>query len=138
MYRGLACLLLLSGPAQADRLVAAQTIPARSIIDASDLRFEEDPAAVAIDPELVIGQETTITLYSGKAIRLDDLRAPTRVERNQIVTIFYRNGLVEIEAEGRALARGATGDRIRVMNNSSKATVLGKVLPDGTILVAGS
>lgn len=58
--------------------------------------------------------------------------------RNQIVTILFRSGLIEIEAEGRALARGATGDRIRVMNNSSKVTVLGEVLSDGTILVAGS
>ncbi len=83
MYRVLILLLVLARPVQADRLVASYTIPAHSIIDASDLRLEPDPASVALDPELVIGQETTITLYSGKPIRLDDLRAPARVRRRE-------------------------------------------------------
>ena len=68
-------------------------------------------------------------------LRPEDLGAPALVERNQIVSLVYRSGGLVILADGRALARGAEGDVIRVMNLASKTTVSGRVGPDGRILV---
>ncbi len=138
MHRLSAVLLLLPTHASADLLVAARTIPARTVIVADDLRLEPDASVATQDPGQVVGLEASVTIYSGQPIKRDALRSPARVERNEMVKLIYRSGLVEIVAEGRALARGAAGERIRVMNNASKATVLGEVLADGTILVAGS
>ncbi|MEM9126779.1 MAG: flagella basal body P-ring formation protein FlgA, partial [Pseudomonadota bacterium] len=42
---------------------------------------------------------------------------------------------LSITTEGRALGRGAAGDRIRVMNLSSRTTVTGLIRPDGQIEV---
>ena len=63
--------------------------------------------------------------------------APALVERNQIVElIFARNGL-HIVTEGRALDRAGAGERVRVMNLSSRSTLFGTVTASGTVSVLG-
>jgi flagella basal body P-ring formation protein FlgA len=83
----------------------------------------------------VVGLETRVAIYAGRPIRRGDLSAPAVVERNQIVLMtFSKNGLI-IQSEGRALARAGPGERIRVMNLSSRSTLSGTVQPDGSIVV---
>ena len=66
---------------------------------------------------------------------MGDIGPPAIITRNQIVGLrYYANG-INISTEGRALERGAVGDRIRVMNLGSRATIFGQVLNDGTIQV---
>ena len=68
------------------------------------------------------------------AVRADDLAAiPIKalVERNALVLLRYERGALVITAEGRALDRGALGDRIRVTNLSSRQTVVGRIAADG-------
>jgi hypothetical protein len=45
------------------------------------------------------------------------------------------SGSLAILAEGRSLARGGEGETIRAMNLTSRATVTGRIGPDGAILV---
>jgi flagella basal body P-ring formation protein FlgA len=51
------------------------------------------------------------------------------------VQVSFDGKGLQIVTEGRALDRGAVGERIRVMNISSRATVFGTVQEDGTIQV---
>lgn len=129
-------LILCPEPAFAESIVATRTIRAHSVLTAEDISLvaEALPGA-ASDPAAVIGQETRVTLYQGRAIRPDQLGPSASVDRNQLVTLAYRSPGVTILAEGRALARGGTGDVIRVMNSSSRTTVSGVIAPDGSVIV---
>jgi flagella basal body P-ring formation protein FlgA len=95
-------------PVHADVLVAARTLRAQSI-----------------------------TIYAGRPVRPGDVGPPAIVERNQIVPLVFQSSILRIETEARALARAGEGERIRVLNLTSRAPVTGRVQPDGTILVKG-
>ena len=127
---------LLGPPAPADTVVAKATIRSRTVLSADDLALSSQSAVGALRRlEDAVGMEARVVLYAGRPVRAGDLMAPAVIERNQIVTlIFAQNGL-EISAEGRALARGASGERIRVMNLASKSTVSGTVDSRGLVIV---
>lgn len=122
---------------RADVVIATRTIRAQSVIAASDLAISDgDMAGAAEEPEQVIGQEARVAIYAGRPVRLTDIGPPAIIERNQLVPlVFQKNGL-QITAEGRSLSRASPGDRVRVMNLSSRATISGWVAPDGTVFVA--
>jgi len=134
--RSLIALLVLTAPAMADSVVATRTIRAQTIISIEDLTTVEAalPGALA-DPVLAVGMEARVAIYAGRPVRAQDLGAPALVERNQLVPLIYLSGGLAISTEGRALARGAAGEVIRVMNLSSRNTVNGRVGPDGAIYV---
>ena len=137
MIRALVLTLALSPvPVSADSVVAARTIRSQAILTPEDVAMvpADLPGALA-DPDSVIGQESRVVLYAGRPIRAADIGPAALVERNQIVTVYYRQGPLNIAMEGRILARAAVGDRIRVMNLESRNTVTGTVTADGSILV---
>ena len=74
--------------------------------------------------------ETDRTYYQGQPIDEGNLRPRTLIKRNAVVQMEYAKGPMMISAEGRALDRGALGDRIRVMNLDSKRIV--------TVVVVGA
>lgn len=129
-------LLLTSLPALADVVVPSRTIRANAIISETDvtLASTEIPNGYARLSD-VIGQESRIVLYAGRPILLDDIGPPAIVTRNQIVEVRYTASGLSISAEGRALERGAIGDRIRVMNLASRMTIFGQIHEDGSIRV---
>jgi len=137
MIRILGLLGLLVSPAIADTVVAARTIPARSIIGIDDVlvRDLDTPGGISA-PELAIGQEARVALYAGRPIRMADIGIPAIVERNMIITLVYQNGGIMISTEGRALDRAGPGDLIRVMNLSSRTTVSARIDANGTAFVS--
>jgi flagella basal body P-ring formation protein FlgA len=52
-----------------------------------------------------------------------DLGPETLVRRNAVVTMLYSAGGLAIRTEGRALDAGGEGERVRVMNLSSRQAV---------------
>lgn len=129
-------LIVPISPLLADTIFAARTIPARSIITASDLTsVDMDIAGHASTFEQAIGFEAMTTIYADRPIPLNQLESPAIVERNQMISlVFNRNGL-EIETEGRSLDRGGIGARVRVMNQASRNTVSGVIDADGRVIV---
>ncbi|MBL9060339.1 MAG: flagellar basal body P-ring formation protein FlgA [Mangrovicoccus sp.] len=128
---------LLAAPAVADSVVAARLLRSQTVIAAEDvmLRDEAMPGALA-DPAAAIGKEVRVNIYAGRPVRAEDLAAPALVERNQIITLNYSSGGLNIATEARALDRAGPGERIRVMNLASRSTVTGIVMVDGTVNVA--
>ena len=128
------CLIPVCG--LADTLVAARTIRAQTVITPTDLGLmAQDIPGTLADPQAAIGMEARVMLYAGRPIRPGDLTAPAVVTRNQIVTLWYRQGGLAISAEGRSLGRAARGDRLRVMNLASRSTVTGTVTETGDVVV---
>lgn len=130
-------LLCLPGAVAAEMVVAARTIRAQSLIGAQDVTVTQGEApGAAADPAEVIGQEARVALYAGRPIRRGDVGAPALIERNQIVTLVFDSGGLRIVAEGRSLSRAGAGERVRVMNLTSRATVSGRIGEDGRIHVS--
>ncbi|MCC7320132.1 MAG: flagellar basal body P-ring formation protein FlgA [Rubellimicrobium sp.] len=133
MIRLVLCLILAAGAARAEVVVAARTIPARSLITDSDLilRDLDVPGAIA-DPADAVGMEARVALYANRPIRPGDIGLPAIIERNQIVTLVFARGSLLITTEGRALDRAGPGDVIRVMNLASRTTVGALIGADGS------
>ena len=130
-------LLLIAGSdAYAQTVVAAHAIRARSIIGPQDVvLIEENTAGGITDAVDIIGMEARVNLYAGRVIRVSEIGPPAILERNQLVIMIYKSSLLSISTEGRVLARAGVGEMVRVMNLSSRTTVTGLVMPDGTIEV---
>lgn len=127
---------LLPVSALAETVVATRVLRAQTVLSAEDLKLEPSTVAGALqNPSEAIGFETRVAIYAGQPIRPEDIGPPAIVDRNQKVTLAFRKGGLTILAEGRALNRGGIGDTIRVMNSSSKATVLATLAADGTAYV---
>lgn len=142
MKRALLCLALLMAappaPAAEDAatVVAARAIRARSVIGPADVALDDRRVPGAVDSlEDALGMEARTALHAGRPIMPGDLAPPALVERNGFVTVLYRQGLLSISVEGRALARGGAGERVRVMNLDSRATVTGTVIAPGLVEV---
>ncbi|WP_300530951.1 flagellar basal body P-ring formation chaperone FlgA [uncultured Mameliella sp.] len=134
--RWLVLLALAPGAAAADAVVATQTIRPQQIITADAVRLDpaEVPGAYAT-LEAVVGQEARTAIYPGRAVMRGAVGQPALVDRNQAVELVYAHSGLRIKAEGRALGRGAAGERIRVMNVDSRTVLFGTVAPNGSILV---
>ena len=137
MRLGFAILLLLAEQATADTIVATRSIRPQQLITAEDVRTDpsdvEGAYAYLGD---VIGQEARVAIYPGRAVMLGQVGKPALVERNQMVELIFARGGLRIAAEGRALARGGVGERIRVMNIDSRTVLFGTIAENGTILVS--
>ncbi|MCT4556779.1 MAG: flagellar basal body P-ring formation chaperone FlgA [Pelagimonas sp.] len=128
--------LFWAAPVCAESVVALRTIRPQQIITDHDVRLDQSTIQGAHQQlEDVLGQEAKYIIYPGRAIMKGSVGTPAIIERNQIVELIYSSGGLRIIAEGRALGRGATGDRIRVMNIGSRTTIFGEISPDGTIRV---
>jgi flagella basal body P-ring formation protein FlgA len=119
-----------------ETVVATQTIRPQQVVTADAVRL--DPADISgaySSLADVIGQEARMAIYPGRAVMRGALGNPALVDRNQAVELVFSRGGLRIRAEGRALGRGAAGERIRVMNVDSKTILFGTIAGDGTVLV---
>jgi flagellar basal body P-ring formation protein FlgA len=129
-------LLMFPCMVNAESLVAVRTIVAQSVIAAEDVSLVDAVMEGAVlTPAAAIGQEARVTIYAGRAVLAADLGAAAVVDRNQLVPLRFQAGTLAIMTEGRALERGAEGEVIHIMNLSSRLTVTGRVMPDGSVSV---
>jgi flagellar basal body P-ring formation protein FlgA len=131
------CLTLAAPPVFAEALEATRTLRAGQVIGPDDVTTGTRAAlpGLVTDAAEAVGMEARVTLYPGRAIPLASLSPPALVERNQLVTLIFRQGGLEIRAEGRALGRGAADEAVRVMNLASRSTVSGRVSGPATVSV---
>jgi len=109
---------------------AAANLRAGAIITAEDLDIRGGaPEAIASYSASLVGLELKRNIYAGRAITKNDVKPPTLVKRNAIITVRYTKGPLLITTEGRALSAGAKGELIRIINLESKTTL--------TAIVAG-
>jgi len=83
----------------------------------------------------LVGQKLKRRLSPGTAFTPNSVEKPERIKRGQRVTILARSGSMEVRMTGKALAGGAIGDRIRVMNIKSKKKREGIITKNGEIKV---
>ena len=121
-------------------IVTAESLPRGKILTTGDLkivRYDQSklPAGYIDDLTYGIGMELKRHLSSGAPLTTNMIRKPKIIKRGQRVSIIARAGRMEVQMAGKALAHGAIGDRIKVLNLKSKKKVEGTVTPAGDVRV---
>lgn len=112
-----------------EKPVLVRALSAGSLVSPTDFLSAGDEVTA------LVGKETRRFLPAGAAVSPADLRARLLVRRNKPVRMAFVKGPLIITAEGRALADGALGETVRVMNLTSKAAVDGVVVNEGMVEV---
>jgi len=87
------------------------------------------------EPAAAIGQVARRALAAGSVLTAAHLRAPRLVRRGESVVLIARHGGALVRMAGRALGDAGAGERVSVLNLSSRRTIQGRVLDDGGVLV---
>lgn len=116
----------------ASSLVAAEVIRAGDRV--SEANAVTDAGTAADADESLLGREVRRTIYAGQSITADNTRPPMLVKRNQIVTLKYINGALEITTTGRALGEAGLSESVSVLNPDSRQLVQGIVQEGGWVL----
>lgn len=134
--RLLLAIVLCASSVQADIVTPTRTLRPGTLITAADLVLKSGVQPGMFDRIAdVAGQEARVALYAGRPIPFEGIGPPAVINRNQIVALHFNAGGLSIRTEGRALERGGIGDRVRIMNLNSRATLFGFVQADGSIKV---
>jgi flagella basal body P-ring formation protein FlgA len=120
------------------RVVAAHDIKAGVPIEAAALRVEtrdEPPSAEAMTPSVdaVAGMIAKRPIREGEAIRAAWLDAPKAVTRGDTVEVEVREGGALLRLPAQALASGAIGQTILVLNPESKRRFPARVEARGKV-----
>jgi len=113
-------------------LVASEVIRAGDPVTPANAVAEDGENAGFDNP--LYGREVRRTVYAGKPVTMENTRAPVLVKRNQIVSIRYIRGPLEITATGRAMGEASLNETVTVLNQQSKQMVQGTVQANGWVL----
>lgn len=121
------------------QLLGAGSLVATDVIRAGDqvttANVDTEDAGFGAEDEALLGREARRTIYAGQEITLDNTRAPRLVRRNQIVTVKYISGALEISTTGRAMGEAALDEPVSVLNLQTRQMVHGIVQESGWVLV---
>ncbi len=123
---------MLAAVTDASSLVAADVIRAGDSVTVANAELKEGDGPEVYD--LFAGREVRRTVYAGQTITLENTQPARLVTRNQIVTIKYIKGPLEISTTGRAMGDGALNESVSVLNLQSRQMVQGVVQADGWVL----
>ncbi|MEM7728174.1 MAG: flagellar basal body P-ring formation chaperone FlgA [Pseudomonadota bacterium] len=82
-----------------------------------------------------VGRELVRSVRAGAVMSPRHVRTPLQVKRNETVTLVFRQGALTMETTGRSLGEGATGDRVSVINTTSRKRVTGRIAGQGIVEV---
>jgi flagella basal body P-ring formation protein FlgA len=136
MMRFFLTFLMIGSTVSADVVTPTRTLRPGTLITTADLMIKDaDQVGMFDRMSDVAGQEARIALYAGRPIPFEAIGPPALINRNEIVALHFQSAGLTISTEGRALERGGVGDRVRIMNLRSRATLFGFVQSDGSIKV---
>jgi flagella basal body P-ring formation protein FlgA len=114
--------------ADAEQVTANRALQRGALIRKGDVT---GPYAV----EDYVGQELIRSVRTGTVMTLRHVRTPLQVERNETVTLVFRRGPLSMETIGRSLDEGSVGDRISVLNTTSRKRITGRIIGPGLVEV---
>jgi flagella basal body P-ring formation protein FlgA len=121
-------------------VVARQPVARGALLRAEDLRVEELrldelPTTVVSDLDEAIGKEARVALAAGKPLTLQSLATAAMVKRGDLVRVMIEKNGLRLSVSGEALETAGAGERVRVVNDSSKRELVGRVIDHGTVHV---
>ena len=121
-------------------LVASHQLHKGSILTAADLKLKKYNLANLSfgyyeDLKSGIGMKLKRRISAGAVLIPSMLKRPQKVARGQKITIMAQSGSMQVRMKGKALASGAVGDRIKVINIKSKKKLEGIITLNGEVKV---
>lgn len=126
--------------AMQDALVPVRTIGAGEVVGAADLRIARVRAArwssgLVQSAEQAVGYAPLRPLLQGQPIAAVDLRRPLMVRKGATVRMVLTTPGIALTAEGIAMSPAGMGERLRVLNPSSKVLVEAEATGPGEVRV---
>jgi flagella basal body P-ring formation protein FlgA len=112
------------------------TILGTNDIETARINVGYDPDRYPVDSGEIIGKQLRCDLQPGEPIESRDLLRPLVVKRGDQVTIFYETPGFRLTAKGVVKEDAAIGDRIPVMNATSKRTIYCQVVDKKTVSIS--
>lgn len=124
----------------ADVLVPRHFLKMHHEIQADDIQFINKniaglPQDVITEKKEVLGKRTTLSINNPEVLRLSLVEDPPLVNKGDRVILLIEDDHFKITALGEAKEVGRKGDRIKLINLSSKKEVYGRVLDGNTVQV---
>jgi flagella basal body P-ring formation protein FlgA len=88
------------------------------------------------DLSQVVGKQVARTVSMGAAITTNMVKPQMQIKRGQQISLIAVSHGLKVQMTGEALADGATGERIRVRNLSTKKVLEGIVRSATTVEIA--
>ncbi|WP_084420364.1 flagellar basal body P-ring formation chaperone FlgA [Henriciella litoralis] len=123
---------LILAAAGGPEMLAIDVIRSGEVVTPAMIATEAGDGPGMSDP--IIGREARRTIYTGQPVSMENTRPARLVSRNQVVTLKYIKGGLEISTTGRAMGEGALNETISVLNVESRKLVTGTVQADGWVL----
>ena len=114
-------------------LVVKEVIRAGDTVTAANISTETGALVDTDNP--LLGREVRRTVYVGQELSMDDTRPARLVLLNQLVTVKFVSGALEITTTGRAMGEATEDEAVAILNLNSKKIVNGIVQKDGWVLV---
>ncbi len=116
----------------------AATLPAGSILSASDFEMATVPLATAdaggyAALDQLIGKQLVRQSRTGIMLKPGDVTEPTVVRRNTPVTVILRSGAMTLTVKGTALGTAAAGAPVDVLNTVTRKILRGAARADGAV-----
>ena len=120
--------------------VLIRNIARGSVIRADDIAYHSVPrrtvrADILQSGADIVGMAARRTLQAKQPIRTEDTEPPKLVRRNTAVIIVYQHSGMTLSVRGRAIADGALGEMVPVMNIRSNRIIEGVVSGHGKITI---
>ncbi len=120
--------------------VLKQALQKGETITADNVTLQEIPASQSFTSTItgtdeLVGQQAVRPLAAGAPINRLHVRVAPSISRNQAVTLVFKRGGIELTGRGQALEDGALGQSIRVINPTTRATLVGTVAAGAVVEV---
>ena len=121
-------------------VVARQPVARGALLRSEDVRVEERrldelPTTVVTAVEDVVGKEARVALAAGKPVTQQAVGSAAMVKRGDVVRVTIEKGGMLLSVAGQALDTAGVGERVRVVNDTSKRELVGRVVDHGTVHV---
>lgn len=114
-------------------VILKQTATRNTVLTEADISLEKMninrfTSGYFSDLNQVKGKILTQSLSKGAVLTNNHIKSPMAIDRGQLVTLIAKNSVIEVRAEGKAMSKGAIGERIKVKNMKTKRIVEGVII----------
>ncbi|MET3897621.1 flagella basal body P-ring formation protein FlgA [Devosia sp. UYZn731] len=119
----------------------AANLAAGTVISATDIEMRPvslrngDNSGFA-DAAQLIGMQLNRQSREGMLLKPTDVSTPTMIARNDLVTIYFREGPMTLTVKGQAITNAVAGAPVQVLNLMSKRVITAKALAAGAVEVS--
>jgi flagella basal body P-ring formation protein FlgA len=95
------------------------------------------PPDAVTDPLTIVGKRTLVHVKGQEPLRAGLVDVPPLVKKGDLVQVIVDKNNIRVSCLGEIKETGRRGDRVKLVNLSSKKELLGRVLDGGTVQVDG-